>query len=137
MKLRSTDQELRDEAEALAHVGSFVIDFGPTSTSRWSAECRRILGVTVDAPGSREAFWSLVHPEDRERVAAERDAALVARVPYDVTFRIRRASDGEIRWVQSRARPTLDEAGVVVGLVGVVLDIHAKRIACDELRTSN
>ncbi len=134
---RATDLALHEEAEALAHVGTFAAGLDPTASAYWSTECRRILGVSLDAVVHTEMFWNLVHLDDREELSRARRVALENREAYDVTFRVRRASDGEVRWVQSKARPVLDDTGAIVEVVGVFQDITEKRAACEQLRAVN
>ena len=54
-----------EEAQAIAHVGSWVSGFLPDGTIQWSREASRILGVDADTPMPLTAFFQLVHPEDR------------------------------------------------------------------------
>jgi PAS domain S-box-containing protein len=58
-----------------------------------------------------------VHPDDRERVRAEWEAATLRGDRFDVEFRIRRA-DGVYRWFRTRALPLRDGSGAVVKWFG-------------------
>jgi two-component system sensor histidine kinase/response regulator len=67
-------------------------------------------------------WLDFVHPEDRERVAAEWTAAVEARREYTVEFRYRRPS-GEDVWVLTRRVVTSDASGTMTGFIGTVMDI--------------
>lgn len=91
----------------------------------WSPECFVIMGRTGFG-GTIAAFRELVHPEDRERVAAATRQALTARQPLAEEFRIFR-QDGEVRWVANYGRAIFDEAGRAVRIIGTVQDITERR----------
>ncbi|HEX5748840.1 MAG TPA: PAS domain-containing protein [Archangium sp.] len=69
----------------------------------------------------RESFLLHIHPEDRERIAAEFDRALRERTPYTPEFRVR-WPDGSIHWLATQSTPRMD-SGVFHSLGGVVMDI--------------
>jgi hypothetical protein len=73
----------------------------------------------------RDGMLGLVHPDDREPVAAAWRAALAARAPYEVTLRLR-AADGSWRWHTARARPLLD-GDRVVKWFGSTFDVDEER----------
>jgi two-component sensor histidine kinase len=78
-------------------------------------------------PASREFGWlEAIHPDDREAtVAGWRTAQRTG--DYHVEHRIRRVTDGEYRWHQTRATPV--QAGGTLGdeWVGTSADIHELR----------
>ena len=78
--------------------------------------------------------WArLIVPEDRERVLANfRRVRAEERVEQE--FRVRRGSDGEIRWIRDVEFPLLDEHGHVRGIAGVGQDITAQKRAEETLR---
>jgi PAS domain S-box-containing protein len=124
-------QRAMDEAQALAHLGSWTYDVA-TGEIVWSRELYRIFGVDDDVTPSVEALNERVHPDDREAVAARREAAMTRGEPYQTTARICRP-DGSIREVLSRAHPTLDESGAVVRLTGTLQDVTDENEAAREL----
>ena len=101
----------------------------------WSPETYRIFGLEPGTPVDIETFFSLVHPEDRERVRAA-DAAVAARGDaYEVEHRIVRP-DGVEKWVRERARVQAATATTPLRLVGVVQDITDAREVEEALRAS-
>jgi PAS domain S-box-containing protein len=128
--LRESRQQL-EEAQAIAHVGSWATVVGQEGELRWSRECYRIFGVPDGTPMTAEAFFALVHPADRERVrgvsVAEHDA------PYQLDYRVE-CRDRAQRWIHAvMKREGADGAG---RLVGTVQDVTEHRRADDRLRAS-
>jgi len=79
-----------------------------------------------------EGWLEVVHPDDRDRVAATwRDATSAGGV-YECEYRLRRA-DGEFRWMASRAVP-LPAASGGTEYFGVGQDVSERRGAEDGLR---
>ncbi len=83
-------------------------------------------------PGCR-AYADLIHPDDRERVWDEIQAALAARRPYQVDYRLVRA-DGEPIWVWEKGQGAFGKKGELRFIDGVVIDAHARVLAEQELR---
>ncbi|MEN6518098.1 MAG: PAS domain S-box protein [Methanospirillum sp.] len=98
-------------------------------------------GMTASAVAHYEDWGRLIHPDDRERVEAERRAALIAGRPLDFDLRVI-LSSGEERWVQFRGRGSANGPGGRV--LGVVIDVTARKQAetaleryAADLRASN
>lgn len=67
-------------------------------------------------------LWTeVVHPEDRDAVLESRRAAR-SGAPYDIEFRIVRP-DGEVRWINVRARLVRDETGQGQRIDGISRDV--------------
>jgi diguanylate cyclase (GGDEF)-like protein/PAS domain S-box-containing protein len=97
-----------------------------------SPRCQDVLGVTPDAfYDNPQIFLDLVHPDDRERVAAA--APQQAEGTYAEECRVVRP-DGQIRWVRDRAFPIHDTEGTVHRIVGIIEDITERRQAEEHLR---
>jgi len=124
-----------EKAQEVAHIGSWVADFDDDHVG-WSRETHRIFGVPADGfAGVIEAFFSLVHPDDREAVRAASLAAQNDGVPYDIEHRIIRG-DGTVRWVHEQADVVRDSHGHAVRMVGTVQDITERRLLAEQLRQS-
>jgi PAS domain S-box-containing protein len=122
------EAELRlQEGEALAHVGRWLWDVA-TGVVQWSDEFHRIHGVDpLDFDGTVAAHLDFVHPDDRERVHEALEFSVAAGRAFDEEYRLVRP-DGELRWISSRAEPTIDGDGHVVGLRGMGQDITDRRL---------
>jgi PAS domain S-box-containing protein len=88
--------------------------------------------------GQEESAWEekgwidAIHSEDRQDIMAKWSGAVAVAGEFRSEFRFRRM-DGSIAWVDALARPETDDAGNVVGFVGVVIDITERRQALEEL----
>ncbi len=128
--LRLSEQRL-SEAQRIAHLGHWHWDIR-TDTLDWSDEVYRIFGLTPHSFGATyEAFLERVHADDRMRVQAMVDRALVTG-QYDVEHRVMRA-DGKERVVYEQARISRDARGKPVEMFGTVLDITQRKQAQERL----
>jgi PAS domain S-box-containing protein len=122
-------------AEELAQLGSWQLDFATGGTT-WSPGLYRLLGLAPDAvERDEEAILAVVHPEDRERIAAMLRAVAEseAGVERELELRIIRA-DGAVRDVRARGRVEGDETGRPVRWVGVLQDVTDDRRRQGELQ---
>lgn len=69
-----------------------------------------------------------VHPDDSERVRDATCAALEARAPYEIEFRILNDIKG-VRWVIARGQASFDRHGEPRWIDGVILDVTERRAA--------
>jgi len=127
------DERLRDSEErlqlALATTGLAIWDFDRvTRLGTWSAEMCDILGLQRDTPADARLFLGLVHPEDRPEIHTE-----LLRVPTidetarPVSFRVLRADDGRLRWIEGSSRIIVDRSGVPVRRLGTFRDVTARK----------
>ena len=77
-------------------------------------------------------WLDIVHPDDRDRVAALWRDCLASRAPLHAEFRLRRR-DGVWRYSDVRAAPVLGPDGTVREWVGVSSDISERREAEDAI----
>lgn len=92
-----------EEAQALAHVGSWEWDIAENRVS-WSDELFRIYGLDpMTFQASYEAFVEHVHPDDRQRLNEAVQHAYGTGEPFTLEHRIVRP-DGEIRTLEARGR---------------------------------
>jgi two-component system cell cycle sensor histidine kinase/response regulator CckA len=123
-----------EQAQAVAHVGSWVAELDGSGQLTWSAETYRIFGVPAGGfAGTSDAFYERVHPDDREALRAARTASLEHDNPYDIEHRIVRA-DGSVRWVHECASIVRDSSGRPLRMIGTVQDITQRRQLEDQLR---
>ncbi|MBI3040919.1 MAG: PAS domain S-box protein, partial [Chloroflexi bacterium] len=78
-----------------------------------------------------ETFLSCVHPEDREYVDSQWQAALQGE-DYDIEHRI--IVGNEIKWVREKAELEFDEQGMLQGGFGTVQDITEKVLAAETIK---
>ena len=78
---------------------------------------------------------SAIHPDDRDRVAAEWYAAAEAGQEFVSDYRFR-TPEGRVTWLSGRAVGIRDEGGRVHGYIGTVMNVTARREAEAKLRAS-
>ncbi len=133
-KLRQDERELRQLIDFLPqHV--LVLD---TRGSLLQAN-RTMLDYTGDtlaemSAGGPEAWIRRrVHPDDLERVLADKHAGLSAGLPFELEKRLL-AKDGRYRWFMFRSKPVLDEEGRIVRWFATGTDIEDRKHAEDRMR---
>jgi len=122
-----------EQAQAIAHIGSWTSGLGSDGSIAWSSECYRIFGVPEGAAITVSSFFEHVHPADRERVEHASREAFEGNAPYDITHRIAR-SDGSVRWVHESAIVERDEANRPIRMIGTVQDITEQHLATEALQ---
>ncbi|MET0540575.1 MAG: PAS domain S-box protein [Variovorax sp.] len=120
-------------AQAAGGIGVFVLD-GANDTLKVSGEFCRIFGVPErDTWPAREIEQLRVDP-DHPMSTRESRSAGTARL--DVEYRIRRPSDGAVRWIWRRAEIVHDADGKATLARGVVQDVTDRKQAEATLRQS-
>jgi PAS domain S-box-containing protein len=126
-------------ASRTAGVGSFAIDFS-TGLASLSPGCATILGLPESTVViSRDAARKLVHPEDLAQLLdAPRDRAFLKKqCEFIAQFRIIRADNGEVRWIEARSMLFYDERGQPLRLIAVIIDITERKLAEQALAERN
>ena len=131
-------RELRlDAAQRLAHVGSFELSASPRPGSQWSHEARRIMGLgSSQPPSSIDSFVAtLVHPDDRDRIAAALGDALHGRPANGLEYRICR-SDGTTRTLETNIECEPSDTGTTAAVCSVfdVTERHRTEAELTEYR---
>jgi PAS domain S-box-containing protein len=135
---RRESEELLRQVVQLSNIGIFDHDH-TTDQVYWSPEQREIYGVDQSEPlvfftppSPTSHTWELIHPEDRDRVAAAvRRAHAEEDGLFDVEYRIVR-HDGSERWVATRSQTFFDGEGSQrrpARTIGAVHDITERRRA--------
>ena len=128
---RDTQLEL---ASKTARVGSFSVDFS-TGVVKLTPGCATIYGLpegTVEM--SSEDTRRYVHPADLEQLEAKREKALLTQQrEFIAQFRVIRADDGEVRWIEARSQLFYDLVGKPMHLIGVSIDFTEHKLAAQTL----
>jgi PAS domain S-box-containing protein len=97
-----------------------------TGERTWGSPQWEVYTGLSDAHSRGFQWMDAVHPDDREATVAGWQQALETG-NYDVEHRIRRLSDGEYRWHQTRALPPKGGDPATSEWVGTSTDIHQLR----------
>jgi PAS domain S-box-containing protein len=133
--LRESEERLR-MATQTGSVGVWDWDIGRNRVS-WTDSLYAIHGLQPeDFDGTVEGFAALVHPDDRERIAAAIRSALADETPYEIEFRLLRPDRSEA-WIFTNAMVLRDIKGRPVRMIGATVDITERKGVEQELRRRN
>jgi len=130
--LRETDARLK---LAQGAAGLTIWEWEPeTGQTSYTPEFCALYGMP---PGSRpftyEEWRDRVHPDDRDRVIEELNAAVAGIRPYDTEYRVI-WEDGSMHWIAARGQMLPDAAGRQRRMIGVNFDVSRRREAEHQLR---
>ena len=121
-------EQLRSLALAAGQMGSWDWDIS-TGEVIWDEGQYRIFGVDPKSfPVITENIRALIHPDDWQRIEQARRRIHKDGQAYQMEYRVRRPN-GELRWCIGTVVTSLDEAGGVVRLSGVTVDITERKEA--------
>lgn len=122
------------KAEEIANMGNWVW-YVKRNKLEWTDQLYRIYGLPPQSEEiTVERFLSLVHPDDRERVAAAVDELLRAD-KLDYTFRIL-TPDGKLKWLRSLSHVIRDKEGRMSTVMGIEQDVTEKQALIAKLEES-
>ncbi len=132
-KLQRSEEHLK-RAQSTAGIGSWEKSAG-THGRMWSDSAFDLLGLPPRKTGlALDNYLTHVHPDDRKRFEqAFQDALAPDAPPFESTYRILRADNGEIRFIHECCIHVRDAGGTVVKSTGTVQDITELRQAENEL----
>jgi two-component system CheB/CheR fusion protein len=98
----------------------------------WNEEQKEIYGISdSEAIISSAQFNAQIFPEDLKRIQNDQSAGNKLEHEYD--FRIIRKNDGEVRWIKSRAKNTVDPQGTLQSICGVNIDVTEQKLYEEKL----
>jgi PAS domain S-box-containing protein len=131
---KKSEEEYRDLVEELP-LAIYRDRPDNTSTSLYaSPKTEEIFGYPVERWMAEGFFDSVVHPDDRERVAGSvGDNLQTSNSKTSFTYRVI-AADGRVVWVRDDSWVSRDEAGEPLYINGFMLDITEQVLAEAEIR---
>ncbi len=125
--LRANEERLLI-AENLMSAGVWEWDI-KTNQVYWSDGYRRLIDYPLGEEPSYEKGMAAIHSEDRERVRHFTEELLRQRLHnWVVEYRVQTVT-GKIRWVTGNARIYYDDTGEPTRMVGVNVDVTARKAA--------
>ena len=107
-----------------------------TGEVKWSEGVEQIHGLRPGTfAGTFEAYLQDVHPDDLERVTEEIQRALESGT-HDIEYRIV-LPNGSTRWLAGKGQTLRDEHGRPTGMIGVCMDITARKRVEEQLRLAS
>ena len=124
--LRESEERMRLAAEAV-NLGIWEWDLSKDEI--WATNARRaLLGWPASGKITLEHFISSLHPDDRDRIRQAVDDAIHKGQDFDSEYRLV-LPDGIVRWMATRGSVRLDAHGKPAQLVGISIDITARKQA--------
>jgi PAS domain S-box-containing protein len=119
--LQGSEERLRLAVDA-AGLGLWEWDITSNRVS-WDGRKHDVFGLAHGTfAGTKEAFFELVHPEDREMLGIAITTAIEDGVPYVNAFRIL-TPVGNTRWIANLGQVYRDDDGRPLRMIGFVRDV--------------
>jgi len=115
-----------------ARIGVWSWDLG-SNKMVWSEQCKRHLALPSGMEPSMDHFYSVIHPDDCDRVKQAIETSLKERRDYYEEYRIIYA-DGSMRWMAAPGRVYTNADGSVESMGGVTMDVTDRKKAEEEVR---
>ncbi|MBW4564411.1 MAG: PAS domain-containing protein [Mojavia pulchra JT2-VF2] len=133
---KQAEEALRNSAERLsvaltaAKLGDWSWN-AATDIVTFSERGAEIFGIPPGPYITWTQMQSLLHEQDREQAQLRVEQAVAKQEDYDIEYRVIHL-DGTLRWVAAKGRAQYDPSGQVLGMLGVVQDITARKQAEQE-----
>ena len=122
--LRASEERLALAVDA-ADLGTFHCPL-PLGRLDWNQTCKDHFWLGSDAAVDIELFYARIHPDDRDRVRAAVDAAVVDRLPFDVEHRTADVGYRVVPWARGQ--------GVATSLLDEVARFGFDRLALERIQ---
>jgi signal transduction histidine kinase len=121
------------DLEQLLEAGSW--DYDVTSgTVEWSAGQCRLYGVDpITFEATYDAWFAMVHPDDREMISRTMAEAIELVDDYGFDHRFLRHGDGALRWTRCRGRVFAGPDGRTARVLGVSIDTTEEHATAERL----
>jgi diguanylate cyclase (GGDEF)-like protein/PAS domain S-box-containing protein len=132
-RLREAEKRYRTLVERIPAITYIQEPEEPSRTTYISPQYEEILGYSVEeCLGDPEHWTKILHPDDRERVAAEDRRTNATGEPFGMEYR-QFAKDGSVVWIRDEAAAVRDEEGRVRYWIGVQIDITERKLLEERL----
>lgn len=133
-KLRESEENLRTITDAIRQS---IVVLAPDGTMLYANRVlREATGLTIREVNDKTFLTRLNHPDDLDRVLAERQEGLLRGTPFEVEVRVLTKS-GQYRWWLLQYNPLKDERGQIMRWYGTGTDIDDRKRTEERLRNEN
>lgn len=133
-KLRQSEQDLRTITDAIRQV---VVVLAPDGTTLYANRVALDLtNIALEEAMEQGYFPRAFHPDDVERVRAERQEKLSRGTPFDLQMRLL-LKNGQYRWQLVQYNPLIDESGGTIRWYATVTDIDEQKRTEERLQNEN
>ncbi|GEP41105.1 hybrid sensor histidine kinase/response regulator [Brevifollis gellanilyticus] len=119
----------------VAEVGYWFCDL-PFDELEWDTVVKEHFWLPADARVNIDLFYSIMHPDDRERVRVSIEHSIAHKTRYDVEYRTVSPKRGEVKWIRAVGRTFYAEDGTAIRFDGATFDITASKKAEASLKES-
>ena len=106
----------------------------PTRSLRYSEELRNVVRGTAVAPYcSLDTLLPEIHRDDRARLTTALEQTMTEGQSFECEYRARML-DGSYRWILGKGKPVVVERGTPIRVLGVSMDITARKAAEEQQR---
>lgn len=128
--LRASEERFRQLADAMPQL---VWTARPDGTVDYYNQRHQEYGGIARKPDGNWQWAPVLHPDDRQPTVDAWLRSVAAGEIYQMEHRVQMA-DGSFRWHLSRGVPAMDGHGRIAQWFGTATDIHAQKLAEDNLR---
>lgn len=130
-KARRLQQQLALTVDA-SQIGTFHCPF-PLGRIEWNDRCKAHFWLPPEAEVDLDLFYSILHPEDRERTREAITNCVEAGVPYDIEYRTV-SPTGRFRWIHATGRTYFEADGTPIRFDGTTKDITESKLMAERLQ---
>ena len=124
--LKESEERLR-LAQTLGNVG--IWDWNTiTNELHFTPELEQLYGLTPGTIKTYQDWRQLTHPDDIEKIEAERDEKIANHEPFDLEFRIQHKS-GQKHWLSAKGGAIYNKEGDILRVLGINEDITLRKKA--------
>jgi signal transduction histidine kinase/CheY-like chemotaxis protein len=131
---RQLQQQLQLAVDA-SELGTFHCEL-PLDKIVCNDRCKAHFWLPPDAEIDFDTFYSILHPDDRERTRLAVEACVDQGHDYDTEFRTV-SQNGAIRWLRATGRTYYDDSGEALRFDGMTQDITESKAREQELSAAN
>ena len=133
-KLRQSEKELRAITDTIRQP---IVVLAPDGTTLYANQVAlNNYGLTMSELRDCGYLSRVCHPDDADRVFAERNAGLSKGIPFDYEARIL-FKDGQYRWLLLQYNPLKDESGQIIRWYATSTDIDERKRKEEQLHNEN
>jgi formate hydrogenlyase transcriptional activator len=132
--LRESEENLRTITDAIRQS---IVVLAPDGTMLYANRVvRELTGLTIGEVNDQTFLTRVFHPDDLDRVLAERQEGFLRGTPFELEARVLIKS-GQYRWWLLQYNPLKDESGQIIRWYGTGTDIDDRKRTEERLRNEN
>jgi formate hydrogenlyase transcriptional activator len=133
-KLQESEENLRTITDAIRQ--SIVVLARDGTMLYANRVVREVTGLTIREVNDKTFLMRVYHPDDLDRILAERQEGLLRGTPFELEARVLITS-GQYRWWLLQYNPLKDERGQIMRWYGTGTDIDDQKKTEEQLRNEN